>query len=93
MTRRRSTMTLMDVQATIARKYTQLQDSQLRCDLPPLTDLTHGERLMEVQARLNRLATIGPSVDLWAALGAHAFAGMRAASDREEVDVSSGDAA
>jgi hypothetical protein len=91
--RRRHSMTLMDAQALVARKYVELQDRQLKCALPPLTDLTDGERRLEMLARLNLVAADGPTVDVLAAIGAHVVAWIRSVDEREMHDVTSGDAA
>ena len=86
-------LTLDQAWQVIAAKLTELQDRQLRCDLPPLTDMTDGERRMEILARLNLLAADGPTVDLLAAVGAHVVAWLRAVDAREQTDPTSGTAA
>lgn len=86
-------LTLDQAWQLVAAKLTDLQDRQLKCDLPPLTDLTDGERRMEIAARLNLLAADGATVDLLAALGAHVVAWIRAVDAREQTDITSGDAA
>lgn len=87
------TLTLDQAWQLVAAKTTELQDRQLKCDLPPLTDLTDGERRMEILARLNLLASDGPTMDLLAAVGAHVVAWMRSVDAREQVDPTSGEAA
>lgn len=86
-------LTLDQAWHLVAAKTTELQDRQLKCDLPPLTDLTDGERRMEIKARLDLLAADGPSMDLLAAVGAHVVAWMRSVDSREQTDPTSGTAA
>lgn len=86
-------LTLDEAWKLVAAKLTELQDRQLSCDLPPLTDLTDGERRMEILARLNLLAADGASVDLLAAVGAHVVSWLRAVDAREQTDPTSGAAA
>lgn len=86
-------LTLDEAWHLVAAKLTELQDRQLSCDLPPLTDLTDGERRMEILARLNLLAADGPTLDLLAAVGAHVVAWIRSVDAREQTDPSSGTAA
>lgn len=84
-------LTLDQAWHIIAAKLTELQDRQLRCDLPPLTDMTDGERYGEIVTRLNRVDADGPSVDLLAAIGVYVVAWIRAVDARDQVDVTSGD--
>jgi hypothetical protein len=83
-------LTLDQAWQLIAGKVTELQDRQLRCALPPLTDLTDSERLFELRARLGVVEADGASMDLLAAVGAHVVAFMRAVDAREQTDPTAG---